>query len=275
MSDSQWKYGFGLTVVSLCSVFASAALASSICGDVNDSDSLTVNDALSVLRAAVGQSVELICAPQCGNGEVDSPEQCEAGNLANQTCATRGFAGGELACATGCTFDTSRCYAARFDSSGPTIIDHETGLEWEKKDALDDVEDLHNVHDADNYYTWSSHLTDDSAAPTGTAFLNMLAILNGAVVGDVTKDPVCYNDHCDWRIPTIEELATIAVPYPDCEAAPCVVDPAFQPMASALYWSITTELPHYAFAIDFGDGKTLADTKALDDRVRAVRGTRR
>ena len=42
---------------------AGPAAAASICGDVNDSGTVTASDALSVLKAAVGQAVELLCAP--------------------------------------------------------------------------------------------------------------------------------------------------------------------------------------------------------------------
>ncbi len=70
----------------------------------------------------------------CGNGTVDSGEDCEAGNLAGETCASQGFAGGTLACAAGCHFDTSGCYATRFvDNGDGTVTDHQTGLTWEQK----------------------------------------------------------------------------------------------------------------------------------------------
>ena len=46
----------------------------------------------------------------CGDGFVNQGvEQCEPGLLGSETCATRGFAGGTLACSQQCTFDTSRC----------------------------------------------------------------------------------------------------------------------------------------------------------------------
>jgi hypothetical protein len=45
----------------------------------------------------------------CGNGIVESGEQCDGENLNGQTCATQGFDGGKLTCSAECTFDTSGC----------------------------------------------------------------------------------------------------------------------------------------------------------------------
>ncbi|MBU1535788.1 hypothetical protein KKF84_10740, partial [Myxococcota bacterium] len=45
----------------------------------------------------------------CGDGLVQGDEQCDGGNLANQTCATLGYDGGSLMCHTDCTFNTVQC----------------------------------------------------------------------------------------------------------------------------------------------------------------------
>jgi hypothetical protein len=47
----------------------------------------------------------------CGNGMLDPGEQCDAAALAGETCVSRGFSGGTLACAASCTFDVSGCTA--------------------------------------------------------------------------------------------------------------------------------------------------------------------
>ncbi len=47
--------------------------------------------------------------PTCGNGTIESGEQCDGVDLAGETCASRGFTGGTLACAPNCTFDQSGC----------------------------------------------------------------------------------------------------------------------------------------------------------------------
>jgi hypothetical protein len=62
----------------LSSTFAAAGLVAGLvcatpaaaqCGDVNDSNTVTTADALGVLRAAVGQPVELICDGECAEIE--------------------------------------------------------------------------------------------------------------------------------------------------------------------------------------------------------------
>lgn len=46
----------------------------------------------------------------CGNGIIESPEECDGANLAGASCTSLGFAGGgTLACRPDCRFDTSRC----------------------------------------------------------------------------------------------------------------------------------------------------------------------
>jgi hypothetical protein len=45
----------------------------------------------------------------CGDGTIQSDEQCDGSNLNNQTCKSRGFAGGTLSCNSNCTFNTSGC----------------------------------------------------------------------------------------------------------------------------------------------------------------------
>lgn len=48
-------------------------------------------------------------SPVCGNSWLDDGEECDTVDLAGQTCASRGFSGGTLACAADCTFDTTSC----------------------------------------------------------------------------------------------------------------------------------------------------------------------
>lgn len=48
--------------------------------------------------------------PNCGDGLISSNEVCDSNSLAGQTCITKGFAGGTLACAATClSFDISGC----------------------------------------------------------------------------------------------------------------------------------------------------------------------
>lgn len=61
------------------------------------------------------KSAQLLCAPAvkgsdyCGDGVIGGGEDCEPGDVGGQTCGGLGFAGGTLACAPGCTFDTGDC----------------------------------------------------------------------------------------------------------------------------------------------------------------------
>lgn len=45
----------------------------------------------------------------CGNGVIDSGEECDGSNLAGQSCSSRGFSGGSLSCNSNCTINTSQC----------------------------------------------------------------------------------------------------------------------------------------------------------------------
>jgi hypothetical protein len=68
--------------------------------------------------------------PVCGNGVIETGEQCDGANLGGNSCTTLGlgFTGGTLACGGSCQFDTSGCttpscttqtlYSQNFDSTG-------------------------------------------------------------------------------------------------------------------------------------------------------------
>ncbi len=45
----------------------------------------------------------------CGDGIIQTGEQCDIFDLGSQTCATLGYSSGTLRCAIRCTFDTSEC----------------------------------------------------------------------------------------------------------------------------------------------------------------------
>ena len=54
----------------------------------------------------------------CGTNAIHPGEECDGGDLGQQTCITLGFASGELACGADCTFDTSACMNAEPDMGG-------------------------------------------------------------------------------------------------------------------------------------------------------------
>ena len=58
-------------------------------------------------RNAIDSSVNV--GPVCGDGVVQSPEECDGQDLNGTTCVDFGFAGGVLTCDPTCRLDTSGC----------------------------------------------------------------------------------------------------------------------------------------------------------------------
>jgi hypothetical protein len=257
-----------LTAIVLVAVRSSFA-ADPLCGDVNQSDTVTSSDALLVLKTAVGQSIELQCPafatePTCGNDDAEPGEACDGPELRGKTCETETpeTPYGTLECDACEAIFTGAC-KGRFDDSGATIIDRESGLEWERKDAANGIANPDNDHDADNKYTWG---LATAPPPDGTAFTEFIGRLNGSAGAG------CYDNKCDWRLPTEFELHTIRVL--GCATPPCVVDPAFLPTISDYYWSSSTYFgaPNGAIAVEFSDYvNDLGDGKSSAHYVRAVR----
>ncbi len=48
----------------------------------------------------------------CGDGNIQSGEECDGSNLAGQSCTSKGFSGGFLSCTASCTFNISTCTSA-------------------------------------------------------------------------------------------------------------------------------------------------------------------
>ena len=215
----------------------------------------------------------------CGNGFIESGEQCDANNLNGATCVTQGFPYGTLACSAACAFDTSGCLTVRFTDNGDgTVSDALTGRMWEKKGHLDGTPVVctsaavcPDPHDADNLYTWSF---DNPTGPPGTAFTAFLAQLNagGGFAG-----------HTDWRLPTLEELQGL-VDYADatapavfasfdtgcsgaCDAVACSCTSSERTWTNDLLPSIVGN----AWTVEFLDGSVINDTRDTDYSARAVR----
>lgn len=92
-----------------------------------------------------------------------------------------------------------------------TVTDYDTGLQWEQK--TDDG----SVHDMDNRYCWSTALPGNER-PDGSLFTEFLAQLNDCRTSD-PKDVESpgFAGHCDWRVPSVTELADILDPdAPGC-----------------------------------------------------------
>jgi hypothetical protein len=207
----------------------------------------------------------------CGNGIVEFGEECDVGNLDGETCATQGNFNGTLLCGAGCQFDTSQCNPTRFEDTGATIIDYQTGLEWEKKTNSDGVANLANANDVDNTYTWTGAAMGTTMS--GTLFSDFLTKLNGTVDHATTTTLTCFDNHCDWRLPNVDELKSIQL-NPGCGAAPCIVNAALLPNRSGRYWSRSTRViaPTGAYFVDFTNPPLVAsDAKTVAYFARAVR----
>ncbi|HEY2774293.1 MAG TPA: DUF1566 domain-containing protein [Candidatus Binatia bacterium] len=225
-------------------VLCAATQASAVCGDVNGSGTLTAGDALAVLKASVGQSVNLQCSGAGG--------PLKTGQT---TCYDQ--AGGQIACDDSGEDGQLQKGAARSytDNGDGTITDNATGLTWEK------LSDDGSIHDKDNTYTWNNALGKVASLNAGN-----------------------FAGHNDWRLPNLDELQTlmmvgtsqpaIASQFRTACSAGCSVTTC-SCTTSDWYWSSTTyvDTTSEAWFIDFTNGYTDTDTKTDNlNFARAVRG---
>ena len=144
-----------------------------------------------------------------------------------------------------------------------TATDLNTGLQWELK--TDDG----SIHDVDDMYTWTG--TAPYTDPSGTAFVEFLGTLNGGVTSDGTATTGCFADRCDWRLPTIEELAGI-LEEPCGGVTPCTSIPG--ELMEHYYWSSSTveDTEGIAWLLLFNSPGLGVGSKTNSSYVRAVRG---
>lgn len=251
----------------------------------------------------------------CGNGVVDGTEDCDQGDLHNSTCESESFVGGTLKCGANCSYDTSDCWNQRFvDNGDGTVTDLEKGLVWERKIKADGAEDLADRHDADNVHPWSGrcsivtskfcqpdaasaaacaggvefHPNGCSQCGGGDGVCNVTG--GGATVWQwlVDLNASSFAGHSDWRVPTVEELASVAdrsvfdpamgslLAGASCGGA-CtdVTDPACGCTVSTTYWSATTyaDSTSNGWGVDFYDGAPTGGGKQYGQGLRAVRDT--
>jgi hypothetical protein len=64
---------------------------------------------LLLLVGCAGGTGDGMTPVTCGDGELQTDEQCEAFELRGETCISQGFTDGTLACDESCTLDTSGC----------------------------------------------------------------------------------------------------------------------------------------------------------------------
>jgi hypothetical protein len=148
------------------------------------------------------------------------------------------------------------------------VIDHQTGLEWQKSD------DAGGLTDKDNYYTWTADGPGGTAA-NGTAFGVFLEGLNGGTTS-FYSDPTTpgYAGHHDWRLPLIEELITIVDLSLAVNGDPAIDQSVFGPLGSTspYLWSSSDGDPGFAWHVYFIFGTAFPSIKHGATGIRAVRG---
>jgi hypothetical protein len=168
---------------------------------------------------------------------------------------------------------TAAAIACRYGvNSDGTVTDYDTGLVWEQKDNLDGTPNPADPHDADNTYPWSA----PGPAPDGAAFTGFLASLNDCPSSDGTTLTGGFAGHCDWRLPSIVELAGIVdLSAPGCSTftGPCIDQTVFGPTVASVYWSATADAttPDGAWFVGFKNGNVFTDLKTFGFYVRGVR----
>lgn len=162
---------------------------------------------------------------------------------------------------------------------GTMVQDNVTGLVWEIKNSKDDVVNYNNPNDADNTYSWC-----DPNPTTNGGFAGNCVDFNAAYGQADSKDFINqlnngsgFGGYTDWRLPTINELATLA----DFGRSSPSLDPVLEPIGTFFYWSATAMAAgtswtaESAWVVPFrtaGDGRISVQQKIHGAHIRAVRG---
>lgn len=183
---------------------------------------------------------------------------------------------GDSVAATSDTIAT-RLTGVRFVPNGDgTLTDMQTGLQWElKTTAVGSGANLADPHDVDNTYTWSTAFA--GTVPDGTLFTDFLHKLNSCTTNDATTAvDAGFAGHCDWRLPSIQELKTIVdLTASGCTmGSPCIYSD-FGATIAFHNWSGTTRAsnPADAWTVLFNVGTPDTEFKSNGNAyaVRAVR----
>jgi len=151
------------------------------------------------------------------------------------------------------------------------VKDNATGLYWEVKSTAAGG----GIHDANNTYIWYDSNVTTNGGIAGTADTGAGATCNSVGQCDTEKFVAAVNTaglcgFTDWRLPTREELRTIA----DYNGGAIAIDSIYFPNATATdYWSSQTFVttPAQAWTILFSSGIENAVNKTSAGSVRLVR----
>ena len=185
-----------------------------------------------------------------------------------------------------------------YTGTGPTIIDNNTGLEWEVLGQPDAIVPLGvgGIHDYRTRYWWSCpHAGTVALCATHLSIWDKVLLMNNEGGG--------YAGHSDWRVPNVKELMSIidysafgpavdsifnngshtGVCNPDSTGC-SFTDGVGNESGGPRYWSSTTISPasneadgsdNLAWAVSFGAGANPAFSTEKDRHtyhVRLVRG---
>ena len=162
--------------------------------------------------------------------------------------------------------------ACRYQVNGDgTVTDFDTALQWEQK-----TEDG-SIHDKSALFTWAASTSHLSTAD-GTLFTTFLPTLNSCVDDGNTPPGTVkggFAGHCDWRLPSVVELAAIVdTTIPGCASgAACIDETVFGPTQAFVYVTGTTFgfSPTFQWYVNFADGSEDKTGKNFGLYVRAVR----
>lgn len=168
-----------------------------------------------------------------------------------------------------------------YDCGDGTVLDLSTGLMWETSTGQSDglgCDVRTDPRCVSSQFGWSA--TTGGTANDGSVFTSFLQRLNMLASADGNSSS-CFANHCDWRIPTIEELRGILLAQAPCSVSPCI-DGVFGVTASNNYWSVSSSSADLTqvWVVDFVDGSIATQPKTppedthgyINPSSRAVRG---
>lgn len=211
----------GTTGTSMTASGSSDTIASGSDSTTTDSASTTASATVTVtvtVTDTVTDSATTGPASECGNGIVESGEDCE-GELEGVTCARVGFDGGELACDADCAYDTSGCTACgdgtidegeACDPGASLLVDcSDVGFFAGELGCTQQCEyDTAQCHDCGN-----GSLDDDE-------------LCDGA---EIARGYTCITVGYTSSVDTLSCTAECAIDPSDCEGLACGVDAAAGP----------------------------------------------